>query len=270
MDNASNKLLASQCAVVAAVLAVSVIMLWTAPAAAEEDAPFIVILTAEDPQNYQAYETMPAFAEMLRREHGYRVKVIFGEGEPDAFRFPGLEALEEADLLVVFFRRRALSPEQFGILRDYLGSGKPLVALRTANHAFSLREDPAEGYEDWWDFVPDILGCEAQGWGVVELGTAVTAAPGAEDHPLLEGVEPLDWQSEGVLYRVDPLVDEDADVLLMGAMDDVAGEPIAWTRTTAHGGRVFYTSLGYPSDFEQPQFVRLLINGVQWALGEAE
>ncbi len=266
MGNVCSKLRASSF-VKAAILGMSAVILWTPLAAAAEDGSHIVILTAVDPQNYQAYETMPEFAHMLREEHGYRVTVIFGEGEPDAFHFPGLEALDDADLLVMFFRRRALSPEQFAIIRGYFEAGEPLVALRTTNHAFSLREDPAEGYEDWWGFVPEILGCEAQGWGVVELGTAVTVAPGAEDHPLLDGVEPLDWQSDGVLYRVDPLVDDDADVLLMGAMEDVV-ESVAWTRVTAHGGGVFYTSLGYPTDFDQPQFVRLLLNGVQWALGE--
>ena len=42
-------------------------------------------------------------------------------------------------------------------------------------------------------------------------------------------------------------------------------EPVAWTN--AHkGGRVFFTSLGSPDDFKSPQFRRLLLNGVNWAL----
>jgi len=42
-------------------------------------------------------------------------------------------------------------------------------------------------------------------------------------------------------------------------------EPIAWTRF-ADNSRIFYTSLGYPDDFKLPQFRRLLINAIYWAL----
>jgi type 1 glutamine amidotransferase len=42
-------------------------------------------------------------------------------------------------------------------------------------------------------------------------------------------------------------------------------EPIAWTRI-ADRSKIFYTSLGYPDDFKLPQFRRLLINAIYWAL----
>jgi type 1 glutamine amidotransferase len=42
-------------------------------------------------------------------------------------------------------------------------------------------------------------------------------------------------------------------------------EPIAWTRMCG-SSRVFYTSLGHPADFEQPQFRRLLVNAIRWSL----
>ncbi len=237
--------------------------------AADDEAPHIVFMVTEDPHNYEAHASIPPFAEMLRDEHGFEATVIEGEGEPEAFYFPGLDALTEADLLVVFFRRRALSEEQMGLIRDYLEAGNPLVGIRTANHAFSVRDDAAEGYEDWWDFVPDILGCENRGYGPVEPGTEVSVAPGAEEHPILDGVEPLTWRSEGNVYLVDPLIDEDAQPLLIGEAEEHT-EPIAWTRETGYGGRVFYTSLGYPSDFEVPAFRTLLVNGIRWALGEED
>jgi len=46
---------------------------------------------------------------------------------------------------------------------------------------------------------------------------------------------------------------------------DEINEPVAWTNTV-NGSRVFYTSLGGPGDFELPNFQRLLLNGVLWAL----
>jgi type 1 glutamine amidotransferase len=42
-------------------------------------------------------------------------------------------------------------------------------------------------------------------------------------------------------------------------------EPVAWTRLY-QGGRVFYTSLGHPGDFELQPFRRMLLHAVFWAL----
>ena len=40
---------------------------------------------------------------------------------------------------------------------------------------------------------------------------------------------------------------------------------VAWTHSYK-GGRVFYTSLGHPDDFEIPSFRRLFRNGILWTL----
>lgn len=231
------------------------------------DKPHIVFLVSEDPDNYEAHLTIPVFAELLESKMNYRSTVIQGTGERHAFHFPGLEVLSEADLVVVFFRRIALSDKQLDIFQDYLKDGKPLVGIRTANHALAVRdgEIPA-GFKDWWDFVPEILGCENRGYGPVEPGTDVSMHPAAKGHPILKGIEPATWHSEGNLYLVDPLLDREAEVLLKGSVEGRT-EPIAWTRM-ANDSRVFYTSLGYPTDFESPQFVQLLINGINWALGK--
>ena len=227
--------------------------------------PHVVFLISEDPDNYEATTTVPVFAEKLREEKGFKVTVLTGEGPRSAFSFPGLNVLSSADLLVVFCRRVALPPQQLAIIRKYLEAGKPLVGLRTANHAFSVREEVQKGHEAWWEFVPDILGCENRGYGPVEAGTAVTAAPGARRHPILKGVSPLEWHSRGNLYLQAPLLDPNATVLLTGTADNKT-EPIAWTRLTTDKSKVFYTSLGYPEDFKASQFQTLLINAINWAL----
>lgn len=228
--------------------------------------PHLVFLISEDPDNYEAHKTIPEFAEMLRRDHGFEVSVLLGEGERTAFHFPGLEALDSADLLVVFARRIALPQEQMNAIKDYLEKGRPLVGIRTANHAFSLREgeNPKEGYEAWPDFVPGILGCENRGYGPVEPGTDVAIVEEEASHSILKGVEPAQWHSEGNVYLVAPLLDKEATVLLTGKAGENS-QPIAWTRM-ANKSRVFYTSLGYPTDFKTPQFTNLLINGIHWAL----
>ena len=242
--------------------------LFALPAIAESPLPHAVFLVSEDPHNYEAHATIPPFAALLAEEHGFQATVLQREGEENAYEFPGLGVVADADVLVVFVRRTCLPAEDMAMIRAHIESGKPVLGIRTANHAFAVREaDGAipEGYEDWWEFVPDVLGCENRGYGPVEPGTAVSAATGAENHALLEGIEPIPWHSPGNVYRVAPLIDEDAEVLLLGSVDD-AVEPIAWTRTTAHGGKVFYTSLGHPGDFDSPQLPRLLLNALRWCL----
>src|SRR5258706_2842473 len=141
----------------------------------------IVFLISEDPDNYEATKTIPVFADRLHREHGFKVTVLLGEGDRAAFRFPGLDVLSQADLIVVFCRRVALSHEQINMIKNYLKQGKPVVGIRTANHAFTARGEISNGYEAWPEFVPDILGCENRGYGSAELGTDVAMVPSAKD-----------------------------------------------------------------------------------------
>lgn len=225
----------------------------------------IVFLISEDPDNYEAHRTIPAFAQHLRQSEGFDVTVLLGEGPRTAFRFPGLEVIRKADLLVVFCRRVGLESQQFGIIKEYLAAGKPLVGIRTANHAFSVREKLEQGYSMWWEFVPEILGCENKGYGPVEHGTKVSMPADATNHPILKGLSESDWHSSGNLYLVSPLLDEKAVILLTGSADGRT-EPIAWTRRTADRGKVFYTSLGYPADFDVEFFRTLITNAIHWGL----
>lgn len=233
----------------------------------QDQEPHIVFLVSEDPNNYEAHKTIPKFAESLSRNNNYKVSVLIGSGENNSYNFPNLQILSDADLVVVFFRRVALETKQLNLIKNYLKGGKPLIGIRTANHAFSVRngEIPA-GYEPWRDFVPEILGCENRGHGPAEFGTYVSIAPESNGHPILENIQPNEWFSAGNIYRVTPLVDEHATILLLGDTEEIS-EPVAWTRTAGRS-RIFYTSLGYPDDFEVPQFLRLLINGIRWALNE--
>lgn len=234
---------------------------------ASDDQPHVVFLINEDPHNYEAHKTIPPFADMLGQEYDYKTTVIEAEGEVPALRFPQLkETLSGADLLVIYFRRASLPAGQLAAIKSYIAEGNPVIGIRTANHAFAVRDQDGEipeGYEDWPEFVPEILGQENLGYGSVEDGTAVAVAPGAADHSILEGFEPIQWQSSGNLYLI-RLLDKQARVLLSG----MAGghvNPVAYTRR-AGDSRVFYTSLGYPDDFDEPRYRNLLVNAVRWAL----
>ena len=231
-------------------------------------ASHIVFLISKDPLNYEADRTVPPFAEMLRKEYGFQVTVLMGEGKHGSYRYNGLDVIKDADLLVVFCRRLALPFDQMDMIKNYLRAGKPLVGLRTANHGFSVRDEVSDGFEGWWGFVPDILGCENRGYEAEELGTIVKVAPQSASHPILKGIDATNWKSNGQVYKVKPLIDSSMEVLLTGQPKGIEdSEPIAWTRKTAHKSNVFYTSLGYPDDFDVPAFQKLVVNAIHWALG---
>lgn len=61
---------------------------------------------------------------------------------------------------------------------------------------------------------------------------------------------------------------KETQVLLMGRVGGgQPQEPVAWTNVSPGGGRVFYTSLGHPEEFKNPDFQRMLFNAVFWAAG---
>lgn len=227
--------------------------------------PNILFLISKDVDNYEADKTVPVYAKKLQSEYGFAVTVIQSEGERASASFPGLkEALNKADLLVVFARRLALPEQQMNSIKDYFHKGKPLVGIRTANHAFSVQPaDKKAGFVDWWDFVPDILGCLNKGYGPVDPGTSVRIAEKQKDHPVLKGV-PGQWHSKGNLYLVDFTIDRHAVPLLMGSAEGKT-QPVAWTRMAGQS-RIFYTSLGHPADFSDAAFTTLLTNAVFWTL----
>ncbi|MBT5621387.1 MAG: hypothetical protein HOJ65_11565, partial [Verrucomicrobia bacterium] len=97
---------------------------------AAETKPHIVLLSGES--LYGSATTLPKFAKQLEQQHGYRCTTIVREGE---HRFPSLDALGQADLVVVFARRMQLPAEQLGQVKRYVESGKPVIGLRTASHA---------------------------------------------------------------------------------------------------------------------------------------
>jgi type 1 glutamine amidotransferase len=57
-----------------------------------------------------------------------------------------------------------------------------------------------------------------------------------------------------------------ATPILIGNIPDKEPEPIAYTNLAGpKQARAFYTSLGHWQDFENPQFRKLLVNGIFWA-----
>jgi type 1 glutamine amidotransferase len=231
-------------------------------------APHIVLLIGED--EYHTWDTLPDFARRELEPRGYRITTI-QQDSADKNNFPGLvEALQSADLLLVSVRRRTPPPVQLDAIRAYLNAGKPLVGIRTACHAFALRPtDPPAGPNQavWQAFDPQVLGGHYTNHHPEGPKTTVTVAAGERNHPILKGLTISQLVGAGSLYKVSPL-EPDTTPLLIGAIPDQQPEPIAWThRFGEKRARVFFTSFGHPDDFTNAEFRRLLVNGINWALG---
>ena len=249
-------------------LALTTILLAIGFSAAQEAKPrHIVFMIGED--EYHTWDTLPDFAKRELEPRGYHITVV-QQDDNDKNNFPGLvDALRSADLLFLSVRRRTPPTDQLSAVRAHLSEGKPLVGIRTACHAFALRPtDPpvTAMHEIWQEFDPEVLGGHYTNHYPEGPRTRVTVAVGAQTHPILKDVSIATFTGAGSLYKVGPL-GPDTTTLLMGAIPDQPAEPIAWThRYGARHARVFYTSLGHPDDFTRPEFRRLLVNGIAWAL----
>ena len=229
----------------------------------EDKRPRLVVVMGE--QEYRTNETLPKFVmEQLGKDYAFE---LVHANETDRDDMPGLEALEHADAVLVSVRRRALPTKQLARIREFIESGKPVIGIRTASHAFALRNaEPGEGHAVWPEFDREILGGNYTNHYGNGPRVEISIPAGAEDHPILDGVDVTKIQGFGSLYKVSPLASS-ATPLLLGQIPDQEPEPVAWVNETKHGGRVFYTALGHIQDFDQPAFNTFFKNGIDWALG---
>lgn len=263
------------------------------PVQADDSTPHVVFVTGDE--EYRSEESMPMLAKILKRDYGFRVTVCYSLAEDgtidpnNVHSISGLEALDDADLMVLFTRFRDLPDEQFQHFLNYVNAGKPVVGFRTATHAFRF-QDPNSPHRAWnEEKIAELVG---QHW-ITHHGhhgdghqflTGVTLIEEQQGHPILRGVEP--FKAYSWLYHVQGGGDKlagDSRPLLTGrsliSSHEMKGNldrypltnPVAWTKTHvgANGkrGRVFFTTLGHPYDFKDPSMRKLALNGILWALG---
>ena len=202
----------------------------------------------------------------IRDSYGFRTTLLIddelqgGEGN----NINGLEALETADLLVLYLRFRQLPDAQLALLQKYIDRGGPIVAFRTTTHAFAYEAEDQRAM--WWnDFGARELGAP---WIYHYGHGASTDATIIGNHPILTGVSPT-FHVRSWTYHVRPdYPPKDAQVLVEGRPVFPEGErggaetvnPIAWTHTHSGSGRVFTTTMGHPEDFSVSDFRRLVVN----------
>lgn len=228
----------------------------------QDKRPHVVFVVGEE--EYKTEQTLPAFAaQHLGKE--FRTSFVFAR-ESDPNDFPGMNAVDEADVLFVSVRRRTPPARDLERIRAFAAAGKPLLGIRTASHAFSLRHNApvSEGHSSWPTFDPDVWGGHYTNHHGEGAKTAVSSPPGASQQPILTGIDLQAITGNGSLYKVSPLA-ASATPVLIGNIPGEPSEPIAWTNARPSGGKSFYTSLGHPDDFRQPAFNQLLLNAIRWA-----
>jgi hypothetical protein len=259
-----------------------------------------VVLISGD-EEYRSEESLPQLAKILAKHHGFTCTVLFAVGKDgtidpnDQTNIPGLESLRKADLMIIATRFRDLPDDQMKEVADYVESGRPVIGLRTATHAFDLKKSKKfakytwNGKEKGWEggFGRQVLGetwISHHGHHGVE-GTRGLIAPGAESSPILKGIKDGDIWGTTDVYGVRLPLPGDSKPLVLGQVIDtmtatgkpVDGKkndpmmPVAWTKTfTGESGkpaRVFATTMGAASDMQSEGTRRLLVNATYWTLG---
>ncbi|MDR2441799.1 MAG: ThuA domain-containing protein [Planctomycetaceae bacterium] len=221
--------------------------------------PLVAVMVSDD--HYDADKLLPPLMQQLGKENGWDVVILHGHGAAD---FSNIEVLDKADVLVIYVRRLALPKEQLAKVKEFVNSGRGLVGLRTACHAFESKAKilPKDS-ENWAEFDRDILGGNYYGHGKDELGSDIENVTTQSDSPILKDVVPDRWHSIGSLYFTDPVKD-DTTIYQTASSPQQKNRPLTWTRM--HGKtRIAFTALGHQKDFEVKAFQNLVRNLVHWA-----
>ncbi len=210
-----------------------------------DDRPRAVFLIGED--EYKTEMTLPAFAASELEPLGVRCTFVIADPKtPHDFR--GIEALDDADLLVLSVRRRAPTAEQMAIIRKYIEAGKPLVGIRTACHAFDTRGKAPAGHAEWTSFDPDVLGGHYTGHHGNNVHPEIDRRRGDKTHPILAGCRDAVRRARARFTR--SVRWQPARSRSCSGRYRVSRPSRSRGSTCTSHARVFYTSLGHPDDFE--------------------
>ena len=273
-------------------------------------------------EEYRSEEALPQLARILSERHGFTSTVLFAQNpnQPGLIdpnytdNIPGLDALDEADLLFLFTRFRALPDDQMENFEEYLMAGKPVVAIRTATHAFQFKDSTSK-WVHWSNSYSNEESAWDGGFGRLVLGerwhthhghhkhqsTRGVIAPGAENHPIANGISNGEiWGPTDVYGIRMPLVEGFMPIIL-GQVINRAGEydesdpffgmkptdaevatvnpaarseydpndplmPIAWSKSyqlpDGSQGMAFTSTIGSSTDIANEGVRRLLVNAV--------
>ena len=203
-----------------------------------------IVLVSGD-EEYRSEEVLPELGRILSDQHGFDCTVLFAQ-DPEKLgtinpnyrnNIPGLEELEKADLMILFTRFRDLPDEQMNYFKDYLMAGKPVLGIRTATHAFHIKDSTSK-WLHWGNYFQEEGSPWNEGFGKVVLGenwhthhghhkhqsTRGVIAEGAETHPITRGLKLVDIWGPTDVYGVKLENDESVTPILLGTVLEREGE----------------------------------------------
>ena len=204
-----------------------------------------IVLVSGD-EEYRSEEALPQLAKILSVRHGFNCTVLFAQDPKKPgilnpnylYHIPGLEKLQASDLIVIFVRFRALPDAQMRYIDQYLTTGRPVIGIRTATHAFNFNEVPFESkYKHYGNFYSEDTVWKG-GFGRLILGekwishhgrhrhqsTRGIAALGAEGHPILNGIEDGDIWGPTDVYGIRLPLCGDSQPLVLGQVINPASK----------------------------------------------
>lgn len=232
------------------VLGLILALLGAVGSAKADSPPPLKVCLVSGAEDHHSDDMLASYQKYLEAHYPVRTTLLKACGFES---LPGLESLDDCDVALFFTRRLRLPEERLSQIKKYVLSGKPIVAVRTASH----------GFQNWLEFDKVVLGGSYQGEHAKDKTQHAKVAETAKGHPILAGV--VDFYSPTGLFRTAPLAD-DAEILMVGTSPGLT-QPVAWIRTyhgTEKDARVFYTSLGKSSDWENSTFLRLVTNALFW------
>jgi type 1 glutamine amidotransferase len=257
----------------------------------------IVFVTGDE--EYRSEELAPMLAKILAVRHGFNCTVLFSLNPADGTIDPlnqtnivGMPLLQNADLLVLFTRFRELPDDQMKYFADFVNSGKPILGIRTATHAFEIKRNKHSAYAqyDWQSKIwPGGFGEHVLGdtWVSHHGNHGVESTRGVinesfRQHPILRGVQDI-WGPTDV-YTIIHLP-ADAKVLVWGQVlqgmkptdPPVEGSkndpmmPLIWVRhftgDSGKSSRILCSTIGAAVDGKCEDLRRVFINACYWGLG---
>jgi hypothetical protein len=203
--------------------------------------------------------------------------------------------------MIIATRFRDLPDEQMKPIAEFIESGKPIIGMRTATHAFNIKGDKKYAKYSWNNgdkAYEKGFGRQALGetwvshWGSHgSQSTRGIIAKGREQNPILRGIKDGDIWGPTDVYEAHP--GGDSLPLVMGQIvsgmkfDDPPAKyeegkqnrnepmmPVAWTKSyegdRGKTARIFCTTMGAATDLEAEGTRRMLVNAVYWSLGMEE
>lgn len=255
-----------------------------------------ILFIASD-HEYRGEETCPAIARIMAKRYGFKCTVLFGQTDkgvikPGSSLIPGIETIEDADMLFLFLR--FVHPEDAWMekFEAYLKRGGPVIGLRTTTHAFNgLKGKYAyHNYNGGDDNFVGGFGRQVLGetWnprlGAGHYGsnhkfaTAMHVVPKQKDHPIMRGVK--DMHAMAGAYSARPMPNSTIlatnrvlESMEVGAkpIADKAPQPAAWVRSykfkDGQEGRAFCSTQGASEDILSEGVRRMVVNATLWCMG---